>query len=197
MAGGKLSMLGMWVVGVLMIAEIVGEASGRRQQGGVIPPWLDAFGAPRVQVALSFQGSAVRTGQVLPKNLTVSRPHVSLKVPSLLATSWLTLTIVDPDAPSPADPIRANVLHWIVSNIAPAQNSNQDIWELGIESFPYRGPSPPNGTHRYYALVFEQSGKIQVEPIQNRTNFSVREFTKKYDLYYPVGGTFFRVTANV
>ncbi|KAI5062114.1 hypothetical protein GOP47_0022653 [Adiantum capillus-veneris] len=164
MAGGKLWMLGMWVVGVLAITENV---SGRRQQGGVIPPWLDSFGAPRVQV------------------------------PSTLATSWFTVTIVDPDAPSPAEPTRANVLHWIVSNIAPAQHSNQDIWDSGVESFPYRGPSPPNGTHRYYALVFEQSGEIQIEPIQNRTNFSVREFTRKYNLYYPIGGTFFRVSANM
>eukprot|EP00250_Pteridium_aquilinum_P018143 c23967_g1_i1 orf=103-690(+) len=194
MARKKVCML--WLLVSVLAAGGVGRAEKEQEESSGIPGWVDAYGAPRVNLSLSFLDKPLRSGQLVRKNLTQTRPHVSLHVPPPLARSFLTLAIVDPDAPSPTSPIRANVLHWIVSDIPPSRHYKKEIWESGVESVPYMGPSPPNGTHRYYALVFEQKGKINVEPIQNRTNFSIREFTRTHNLYYLVGGTFFRVRAN-
>ncbi|KAI5064864.1 hypothetical protein GOP47_0019559 [Adiantum capillus-veneris] len=210
---------------------------------GVIPDWVDAFGAGRVEVSISFSAvpagaRSVRLGQLLPQNLTQTRPHLHLRPSSndgRVRPSWLSVVMVDPDAPSPSSATVANFLHWIVSNI-PSNSSffhpshsgkelslvppkiehpepsnclvgapygpsylsvnQKELKIFGDEVMPYVGPTPPSGTHRYYILVFEQEKKLNVTTILDRTKFSVREFTKKYDLSYPHGGTFFRVKAG-
>ncbi|KAH7282688.1 hypothetical protein KP509_35G043800 [Ceratopteris richardii] len=185
------------VAAIVTMASIVAFAGANQQKHEVIPPWLDAFGAPRIAVNLSFNGSEVSIGQLLPRNLTVSPPHVSLDVPSSLAGSWLTLVMVDPDARSPTHPELALILHWIVVNIATEHESHGDILRSGTDAVAYMGPSPPIGTHRYFVLAFVQNRFLQIEPITDRRNFSLRNFTMKYDLHYPFGGTYFRVRAGM
>lgn len=63
---------------------------------------------------------------------------------------FYTLTVVDPDAPSPTNPSMAPFLHWLVTNIP------QGELEKGSMVVPYMGPSPPEGDHRYCFLLYEQ-----------------------------------------
>jgi hypothetical protein len=44
-------------------------------------------------------------------------------------------------------------------------------------------------------MIRDQESYINVSTIRNRTNFSVRNFTRTYNLYYPIGGTFFEASA--
>ncbi|KAH7444905.1 hypothetical protein KP509_02G097300 [Ceratopteris richardii] len=185
----------LWMMAVLSLLKVL-EICAVGQEDEVVPAWLDAFGAERVQLAISFNGSSVRPGQLLPKNLTSSSPCVLLDVPSSLNSSWITVIMVDPDAPSPASPSLSLILHWIVSNVAPPHQNGRDILEYGMEDVTYLRPGPVGGIHRYYLLAFKQTQEIQVEPIEERINFSLRNFTAKYDLNYPVGGTLFRVEAD-
>ncbi|KAH7283457.1 hypothetical protein KP509_34G008300 [Ceratopteris richardii] len=145
------------VAGRLAMISVIASTVAGRGKHEVIPPCLDAFGAPRIGVNLSFNGSDVRTGQLLPINLTVSPPHVSLDMPSSLARCRLTLVMVNPDAPSPTYPYLSLFLHWIVVNIAPAYGPYEDIVRSGEEAVTYTPPAPPTGTHRYFLLVFKQT----------------------------------------
>ncbi|XP_024542653.1 protein SELF-PRUNING-like [Selaginella moellendorffii] len=83
------------------------------------------------------------------------------------------LVMVDPDPPGPQIPILRNILHWIVVNI-PAQSTSKlsfqkksgpleyiynefaDASEQGDHLAPYLSPTPVQGVHRYYFLLFRQ-----------------------------------------
>ena len=41
-----------------------------------------------------------------------------------------------------------------------------------------------------------QESQVNITTVSNRINFSVRDFAREYDLYYPIGGTFFEVSAD-
>lgn len=71
-----------------------------------------------------------------------------------------TLLMVDPDAPSRAEPQLRSVKHWAAINIP-----GSDV-EKGLEITEYIGSGAPEGTglHRYVFLVYKQSnGKISYD----------------------------------
>lgn len=68
-----------------------------------------------------------------------------------------TLLMVDPDAPSRAEPKRRSFKHWAVVNIPGKDVAKGDCVAE------YIGAGPPNGTglHRYVFLVYKQNdGRI-------------------------------------
>lgn len=72
--------------------------------------------------------------------------------------AYYTLMMVDPDAPSRADPKFREVRHWLVMNIL------ESAVESGDEITEYRGSGAPKGTglHRYTFLVYKQpNGQIE------------------------------------
>jgi phosphatidylethanolamine-binding protein (PEBP) family uncharacterized protein len=108
-----------------------------------------------------------------------------------------TLAMVDPDAPSPSNPVLRNILHWLVTDIPGSTTASQEIWETGQEKIPYMGPAPPEGLHRYVLLLFKQeksSGLFDkvMEVPPSRVSFSLADFVKKYKLGIPVAGYYFR-----
>ncbi|XP_064550377.1 protein D3 [Drosophila montana] len=104
-----------------------------------------------------------------------------------------TLLMVDPDAPSRAEPKFREILHWAVVNIPGNQlNEGQTLVE-------YVGSGPPQGTglHRYIFLLYRQSQRIEESlhidrrTRQGRLNFSAREFAAKHGLGKPIAGNFY------
>lgn len=65
-----------------------------------------------------------------------------------------TLLMVDPDAPSRADPKFRSYKHWAVINIPGADVARGD------QITEYIGSGPPNktGLHRYVFLMYKQTG---------------------------------------
>eukprot|EP00877_Chromochloris_zofingiensis_P014955 jgi/Chrzof1/9713/Cz04g13040.t1 len=145
-----------------------------------------------------------------------------------------TLMMVDPDAPSPDDPVNAQWLHWLVVNIPrgrvihsgkvmPAlhnqqqlkggqqqqqvlQNGQQQQQQLGRLSpdaegevdkgdvlTDYMGPAPPQGTHRYVFLVYEQHMHRELQPFRTkqRPKFNAADWAKRHNLGDPVAATHF------
>ncbi|EFJ09268.1 TF1-like protein, partial [Selaginella moellendorffii] len=154
----------------------------------VIPDWVDSFHFPRPSLRVAY-GS---------QNVTIEREFLPAEVllqPKVSITNagnrdLFTLVMVDPDPPGPQIPILRNILHWIVVNI-PAQSTN--VSEQGDHLAPYLSPTPVQGVHCYYFLLFRQK-QIHAGSLSgslSRTLFSVRVFTEKYDLGYPVDGVFF------
>lgn len=72
--------------------------------------------------------------------------------------AWRAMAAALQLAPLPAlflRPCSREWLHWMVTNIPSGGTANQ-----GHEVTPWRGPSPPVGTHRYVFLLFEQVGCV-------------------------------------
>lgn len=69
---------------------------------------------------------------------------------------FYTLIMIDPDAPSRAEPVSREWNHWLVVNI-PGLHVH-----MGQVLTDYVGSGPPEGTglHRYVFLLYKQNGKI-------------------------------------
>lgn len=76
---------------------------------------------------------------------------------SAQAGKGYTLMMIDPDAPSRAEPRAAPIRHWVVIDIPGAGLAKGDI-SGGTVTSPYHQPGPPAGSgyHRYGQFVFEQ-----------------------------------------
>jgi phosphatidylethanolamine-binding protein (PEBP) family uncharacterized protein len=114
-------------------------------------------------------GEQVAKNQVLARSYTLEQPNVHIKpVPG----KQLTLIMSDPDAPQPS------WLHWLVTNIT----GDMPYWESGDVIVSYAPPTPPSGTHRYIFTLYEQHSSIMIDPLSERSNFSVRDFVLKHAL---------------
>lgn len=72
--------------------------------------------------------------------------------------AYYTLLMVDPDAPSRANPSYREVRHWLVMNIP------ENSVEKGDEIIEYIGVGAPKGSglHRYIFFIFKQpNGEIK------------------------------------
>lgn len=77
--------------------------------------------------------------------------------------------MIDPDAPSRADPKFREIRHWLVVNIP-----GNDI-KKGETKFEYIGSGPPQGSglHRYIFIVFKQNdGKRDFSDLPSVSNRS-------------------------
>lgn len=117
--------------------------------------------------SVKFAGKEA-ANNVRPRTNTLSAPTVTFD--SEQENELFTLVIYDPDALNPS------FLHWLVINIPEEKVENGDT----IVS--YKPPTPPSGTHRYYVALYKQPGTITVEPISDRTLFSIDDFVNKYNL---------------
>ena len=92
-----------------------------------------------------------------------STPALSAKAPSVTfagakAGTKYCLICTDPDAPSRAEPLFREFIHWVVSDVL------SDKAETVVD---YLGPGPPynSGSHRYVFLLFEQPDGADVKSL--------------------------------
>ena len=125
-------------------------------------------------LGVNYNGGAVKYGQELSITETANEPDMCFS--EIKLDRYYTTIMVDPDAPSPKNPIYRFWLHWLVVNIK--NNEKGDIINK------YAGPSPPkgSGTHRYYICVFEQTNKIINLAEYPRSKFDFINFIKQNNL---------------
>jgi phosphatidylethanolamine-binding protein (PEBP) family uncharacterized protein len=100
--------------------------------------------------------------------------------------------LIDPDAPTPADPKFAYWRHWVVCNIpASTLNESADVIDQGITLTKYLAPGPKDesGPHRYLFLVFREPEGLVLskedvggEEFVDRRSFGAKEFVEKWEL---------------
>lgn len=64
---------------------------------------------------------------------------------------------------------------------------------------PYTSPAPPEGTHRYIVLVYEQPTAVKaaaISQMQQRVKFDIAGFAATNKLGAPAGATLFTATAG-
>ena len=134
-------------------------------------------------------GNKIKPGKVTSP--PVFNINASPLAPSRTSKSNTTYTLVlsDPDATSRADPVKAQMCHWVVTNLTlPFQSSNLDGASDLLSSFlsakaskenkfkeiiPYLPPTPPveTGYHRYVFVLLTSETEEGTE----------RELTKPKD----------------
>lgn len=107
-------------------------------------------------------GVFAKLGNELTPTQVKDKPIVSWDAENC---SYYTLMLVDPDAPTRANPTDREFRHWLVVNIP------GNAVGLGDEVTGYIGSGPPEGSglHRYVLLIYKQPyGKIY--PNEPRTS---------------------------
>ncbi|CAG2107976.1 unnamed protein product, partial [Medioppia subpectinata] len=158
------------------------------QNDHIVPDVINA--CPSTTSKITFPGKvAVNLGTHLTPDQTSQQPQVEWPTK---CGGLYTLAMVDPDAPSRAEPTLRNWRHWLVMNIPGNKINKGDI----ISAF--EGPEPPAGSgyHRYVFLVYEQKQGYIKPPSRDdddddhRGSFSIKDFATKYNLGEPVAITF-------
>lgn len=161
------------------------------QADGIIP--LAAISdSDQAQLNVTYDGAAFALGDQLDLDSVAQEPSVSFTT-ELIGN--FTLVLVDPDAPSPSNPARRFILHWLLTDIP---HDGEEVSEAisGNEIAPYMPPAPPEGAHRYIFLLYQQTEPLSVtlgDPAlpATRTGFQPEDFAAQYGLGDPVAITFF------
>uniref|UniRef100_A0A2K5S527 Phosphatidylethanolamine binding protein 4 n=1 Tax=Cebus imitator TaxID=2715852 RepID=A0A2K5S527_CEBIM len=111
-----------------------------------------------------------------------------VKFPQAVDGATYVLVMVDPDAPSRAEPRQRFWRHWLVADIKGADLKKGKI--QGQELSAYQPPSPPahSGFHRYQFFVYLQEGKvISLLPKENKTrgSWKMDRFLNRFRLGEP------------
>lgn len=162
------------------------------EKAEIIPDVIDA--PPKATATVIYANNkAVALGNELTPT-DVKDPPVTVNWEAENST-YYTLAMVDPDAPTRTEPKFREVNHWLIVNIFQNDLSTGDVITE------YLGSGPPKGTglHRYVFLVYKQSGKLDFDEPRttklsraHRLNFSIRKFAEKYQFGQPaVAGNFY------
>jgi len=134
----------------------------------------------------------VELGKELKPRQVRSEPKIEWKAED---DTLYTVTMVDLDPPSRAEPKFREILHWLVVNVPKNDLSK------GLVLAEYIGSGPPEkaGLHRYVFLVYKQKDKLNPDEkpvdkktIEGRMAFKIRDFAKKYNLGEPIAGNFYQ-----
>uniref|UniRef100_A0A0W0F8D0 PEBP-like protein n=1 Tax=Moniliophthora roreri TaxID=221103 RepID=A0A0W0F8D0_MONRR len=122
-----------------------------------------------------------------------------------------TLVMMDPDAPSRADPKFKEFRHWVISGLkSPADSSRETENLVALKTkpstTPYRPPGPPpgSGIHRYTLLLFQEprggytipkGAKEYGAALEERRSWNAVAFGKQYGLKL-VGANYFLVRST-
>ncbi|KAJ8518267.1 hypothetical protein ONZ45_g4626 [Pleurotus djamor] len=146
----------------------------------------------------------LRAGTQLPRDATAGPPSFSLR--GVSPRGPFVIAMVDPDAPTPAEPVYAQIRHFLGGNFVidgrerfagPHQlyNSSAAITE-------FRQSNPPAGSpaHRYVYLVFKQppgfNEQVLVTPETSIGLFNISGFAEEAGLGKPIGGTYILVAPD-
>ena len=154
------------------------------ERGRIIPDVVETVNThSKAQIAVTFGDIPVVLGENIDPKDSSKEPHVSIT--GTEDHAFYTLICTDPDAPDPANPTKAEFVHWIVTNI-----QKGDI-KSGDKVLSYVGPAPPTGVHRYVFLLYKQSEKINFEAPEQRILFKVAAEAEKYYLGDPEAVIYF------
>jgi len=122
-------------------------------------------------MTIKVTSEVFKNGEVIPDKYACNGLNISpsLEWENISGTVEYAIICDDPDAPS------GTWTHWVIFNIPPTitkfaewimdreeleNGAKQGLNDFGTVG--YRGPCPPDGTHRYYFTVYALDTKIQL-----------------------------------
>ncbi|XP_074028562.1 protein D2 isoform X1 [Leptinotarsa decemlineata] len=161
------------------------------EKHGVVPDVIDV--APEQVAEVTYpSGVKVDLGNVLTPTQVKDVPSIKWEADK---SSFYTVCMTDPDAPSRKEPKFREWHHWLVGNVPGGDVEKGEVLSEYVGS----GPPPNTGLHRYVFLVYKQNGKLNFDEKRltnrsgdNRGCFSIRKFASKYNLGQPVAGNVYQ-----
>ncbi|CAO3632356.1 unnamed protein product [Cunninghamella echinulata] len=162
------------------------------KDAGLIPNVIDEGFTPDTLLLIKYGDKDVEMGNHISPQEGVQPPQIRF-IPAEEDAEY-TLFLIDPDAPSRADPKNGPFRHWVVTNI-PGSSQEQIYTATSLHTTTYMGPKPPGdtGNHRYVFLLYKQRDKSQkFQALSNdvRKNFDFKQYARDNDLEL-VGVNFF------
>ncbi|PVV01556.1 hypothetical protein BB560_004022 [Smittium megazygosporum] len=162
------------------------------RRGELIPSVFPENFAPTTELRVSYVNRQMRFGtEYFPyRNETDNIPVIKYKTER---NAFYTIALVDPDAPSRADPYRAQVRHWLNVNIP-----GDRIDKGNSTGTPYLRPAPFAGCGRkrfVYVLAKQECYMPNLTVPQARPNFNVTEFCAQNRMKI-IGGNYFEVESE-
>ncbi|NXO05135.1 PEBP4 protein, partial [Rhinopomastus cyanomelas] len=121
------------------------------------------------------------------------RPRV--RYPQADKSKSYVLVLVDPDAPSRANPTRRFWRHWLVTDIPGEDLTTGDIKGRVLTDYSRPTPPPSSGYHRYQLLLYEQPAQeaITLRPEERVSlgSWAMETFVEQFQLGSPVASTQF------
>eukprot|EP01084_Bolivina_argentea_P017420 32541_1 len=126
-------------------------------QGAICPEVLDEIAPMALRIVFEHESITSRNAvPTISKRKAKTEPNIEWIPSQDSGDDYFTLLMVDPDAPSHAEPTRAEWLHWLIVNI-PCKNDDVKCGTNGGNIIKeYKEPSPPKSTgdHRYCIYLF-------------------------------------------
>jgi hypothetical protein len=147
-------------------------------------------------ILLRFGAQDVRCGDEVALSTSASMPTISIPGTALTGTNY-TIIVVDRDATSAVAPTRSPLRHMTLEGVprAALERGVARADDALAPVFPYSGPRPPAGTgcHRYYAMIYQQTDGVPVQPfnVSNRYTWDFPTWAGESSLT-KVGVTFWR-----
>ncbi|KAL9101544.1 MAG: hypothetical protein Q9163_003199 [Psora crenata] len=185
----------------------------------IIPDVLDDF-EPSFLITPYYpsKNKTVELGNSIEPSAVASSPDIYYNYPippttTVKPNTTFTLVLTDPDATSRADPVKAQMCHWILTNATLASSDPLDSDRVELRFYPpknglvelesYLPPSPPpkTGYHRYVFVLLESKpdkgpSTLPKKPKDRphwgygKIGAGVREWAEENDLLV-VGANFF------
>ncbi|BCS83470.1 phosphatidyl ethanolamine-binding protein-like protein [Cotonvirus japonicus] len=116
---------------------------------------------------VNINGIIITNNMILPLKQTQIMPKITCNSTN---NDYYTIIVVDPDAPSPKNPIYKYFLHLLIIN------NNETI-------VPYKYPSPPknSGLHRYYFYLMKQSNYLKYDKLGLQINDNHEVVRQKFN----------------
>ncbi|SAM03475.1 hypothetical protein [Absidia glauca] len=155
------------------------------QKAGIFPKLTgEVFRADKA-LGVEYQGGLqVTMGNFLTPAQTAKSPHIRFQGDP---DSTYTLMLIDPDAPTIADPKWGPWRHWIVVNIPGERQSSNSAQSTQLTSYVGPAPPPKTGDHRYIFLLYKQPSFNKNYPplsetFDDRRNFNFTDYAIKTGL---------------
>ncbi|KAF8591043.1 PEBP-like protein [Ramaria rubella] len=179
-------------------------------QAGLVPDVLASF-EPVLLLDVTY--TIPETGQkkaVSPPGRNFTMPQILNQpvwsIPSddeQLTKETFVVAMIDPDAPTPQDPTRAQIRHFLGGNFRlQGRLSAIGPGTILVNTTPalseYHQPTPPNTSdpHRYTWLLFRQPLDFPTSVSPNTTNFNISAFAEEFHLGQALAGNFMTVSTN-
>ncbi|RPA97322.1 PEBP-like protein [Choiromyces venosus 120613-1] len=159
-------------------------------------PYTTGFDSAAISLEVTYGANEVTDGEKLGLDAVRSPPTLALGDSSSLDTNSRYIVImIDPDAPSRANPTSANVLHWVKTDLRIRPTTATNITaDNATAPLSYAPPSPPSGSgeHRYVFLLYDQPSGFALQGLpEKRGGFNVSAWRELNGLAPAKAGTYF------